>query len=107
MFRYCGTDIIRLHDDRVTAIFLQIIYKLSDSRKLTMPYIARRGLGPVGEKIKHPSASAFKCLKYSWIFIMHLLYHTEKKVIYVMYFEQLPHNYTLWTDLNTLLVRLS
>ena len=81
MFRYCGTDIIRLHDDRVTAIFLQIIYKLSDSRKLTMPYIARRGLGPVGEKINHPSASALKCLKYSWIFIMHVLYHTEKKVI--------------------------
>ena len=79
MFHYCGTDIICLHDDRVTAIFLQIVYKLSDSRKLTMPYIAQRGLGPAGEKINHPSASAFK--KNPWIFIMHVLYHTEKKVI--------------------------
>ena len=56
MLHYCGTDIIRLHDDRVTAIFLQIIYKLSDSRELlTMPYNARHGLGPFGEKINHPS----------------------------------------------------
>ena len=81
MLCYCVIDIIGLHDDRVTTIFLQIIYKLSDSRKLTMPYITQHGWGPVGKKTNHASALAFKCPKYSWIFIMNVLYYTKKKVI--------------------------
>ena len=87
-------------DRDILTNYLEIIYKLSDSHELlTMPYIARHGLGPFGEKINHPS-EIFMDTRNAWTI-------SHRKESNLMYFEQLLHNYTLWTDLNILLVRLS